>query len=76
MMRIHVRPILTQGRYIPLFASAVYDQNARLVEQGLTPINLKSAIIGSLAAAALATKLIRISRERHDRLFYDVFVVL
>ncbi|KAF8234840.1 alpha/beta-hydrolase [Tricholoma matsutake] len=35
------------GRYLPLFASAVYDQNAKLVEQGLTPINLKSALIGN-----------------------------
>ncbi|KAG6900567.1 hypothetical protein C0993_008721 [Termitomyces sp. T159_Od127] len=35
------------GRYIPLFASEVYDQNARLVEAGLTPINLTSAIIGN-----------------------------
>jgi carboxypeptidase C (cathepsin A) len=35
------------GRYIPLFASAVYDQNAKLEAAGLTPINLKSAIIGN-----------------------------
>ncbi|KAF9467031.1 serine carboxypeptidase [Collybia nuda] len=35
------------GRYIPLFASAVYDQNAKLIEAGLTPINLKSAMIGN-----------------------------
>jgi hypothetical protein len=35
-----------QGRYIPLFASAVYDQNAVLVRKSLTPINLTSAIIG------------------------------
>ncbi|KAG6834708.1 hypothetical protein H0H93_007887 [Arthromyces matolae] len=35
------------GRYIPLFASAVYDQNARLIEAGITPINLTSAIIGN-----------------------------
>jgi len=35
------------GRYIPLFASAVYDQNALLVGKGLTPINLTSAIIGN-----------------------------
>ncbi|KAG6909081.1 hypothetical protein DXG01_002062 [Tephrocybe rancida] len=34
------------GRYIPLFAAEVYDQNARLVDAGLTPINLASAIIG------------------------------
>ncbi|THH16795.1 hypothetical protein EW146_g3910 [Bondarzewia mesenterica] len=33
------------GRYVPLFASQVYDQNAQLVAAGLTPINLTSAII-------------------------------
>lgn len=36
-----------QGRYIPLFASAVYDQNEELVKAGLTPINLDSIMIGS-----------------------------
>ncbi|ESK93491.1 hypothetical protein Moror_1683 [Moniliophthora roreri MCA 2997] len=35
------------GRYIPLFASAVYDQNTALIEAGLTPINLASAMIGN-----------------------------
>ncbi|KAI0056758.1 alpha/beta-hydrolase [Artomyces pyxidatus] len=35
------------GRYIPLFASAVYDQNAQLLARGLTPINLTSAMIGN-----------------------------
>ncbi|EIN13164.1 serine carboxypeptidase [Punctularia strigosozonata HHB-11173 SS5] len=35
------------GRYIPVFASAVYDQNALLVEAGLTPINLTSIMIGN-----------------------------
>jgi hypothetical protein len=35
-----------QGRYVPLFASQVYDQNAKLIDAGLTPINLVSAIIG------------------------------
>ncbi|KAF5376948.1 hypothetical protein D9615_007272 [Tricholomella constricta] len=35
------------GRYIPLFASEVYDQNARLIQAGLTPINLTSIIIGN-----------------------------
>ncbi|KAI0048899.1 alpha/beta-hydrolase [Auriscalpium vulgare] len=35
------------GRYIPLFASALYDQNALLVANGLTPINLTSAMIGN-----------------------------
>ncbi|THU81285.1 serine carboxypeptidase [Dendrothele bispora CBS 962.96] len=35
------------GRYVPLFASQVYDQNARMVEAGLTPINLTSVMIGN-----------------------------
>ncbi|KAJ7288105.1 Alpha/Beta hydrolase protein [Mycena rebaudengoi] len=35
------------GRYIPLFAAAVYDQNPRLVEAGLPPINLTSIIIAN-----------------------------
>ncbi|KAF9031300.1 serine carboxypeptidase [Panaeolus papilionaceus] len=35
------------GRYIPLFASAVYDNNAILKAQGLEPINLKSIMIGN-----------------------------
>ncbi|KAL1692251.1 Alpha/Beta hydrolase protein [Schizophyllum commune] len=35
------------GRYLPLYASAVYDQNAALVQAGLTPINLSSVLIGN-----------------------------
>ncbi|KAI0778827.1 serine carboxypeptidase [Trametes elegans] len=35
------------GRYIPVFASAVYDQNAGLVDAGLNPINLSSIMIGN-----------------------------
>ncbi|KAH9487388.1 Carboxypeptidase Y-like protein A [Psilocybe cubensis] len=35
------------GRYLPLFASAVYDQNTKLIEAGLTPINLQSVMIGN-----------------------------
>ncbi|KXN82159.1 Carboxypeptidase Y [Leucoagaricus sp. SymC.cos] len=35
------------GRYIPLFGSAVYDQNARRVEAGLAPLNLTSVMIGN-----------------------------
>ncbi|OJT03086.1 Carboxypeptidase Y -like protein [Trametes pubescens] len=35
------------GRYIPVFASTVYDQNARLIDAGLTPINLTSIMIGN-----------------------------
>ncbi|KAL0949670.1 hypothetical protein HGRIS_009708 [Hohenbuehelia grisea] len=35
------------GRYLPVFAAEVYDQNARLIQQGLTPINLTSVMIGN-----------------------------
>ena len=35
-----------QGRYIPVFAAALYDKNAELIEAGLTPINLTSVMIG------------------------------
>ncbi|KAF8190071.1 serine carboxypeptidase [Pholiota molesta] len=35
------------GRYLPLFASAVYDQNTRLIAAGMTPINLQSVMIGN-----------------------------
>ncbi|KAG7446141.1 serine carboxypeptidase [Guyanagaster necrorhizus] len=35
------------GRYLPLFASAVYDQNAYLIDAGLTPVNLSSIMIGN-----------------------------
>ncbi|KAH0831837.1 serine carboxypeptidase [Lanmaoa asiatica] len=35
------------GRYIPVFAAEVYDQNAKLVAAGLTPINLQSVMIGN-----------------------------
>ncbi|CCM02038.1 uncharacterized protein FIBRA_04114 [Fibroporia radiculosa] len=35
------------GRYIPVFASAVYDQNTKLIEAGMTPINLTSIMIGN-----------------------------
>ena len=37
-----------QGRYIPVFAAEVYDQNAKLVAAGLTPVNLQSVMIGML----------------------------
>lgn len=38
--------IAKQGRYIPLFAAAVYDQNAFLAGNGYDTVNLTSAIIG------------------------------
>ena len=41
------RALLVKGRYIPVFAAEVYDQNAKLVEAGMTPINLTSVMIGN-----------------------------
>lgn len=35
------------GRYLPVFASAIADQNIWLVSRGLEPINLKSVMIGN-----------------------------
>ncbi|KAF8217517.1 serine carboxypeptidase [Mycena galopus ATCC 62051] len=35
------------GRYLPVFAAAVYDQNPRLVKAGIPPINLTSIMIGN-----------------------------
>lgn len=42
--------VFYQGRYIPVFAAAVYDQNAKLAEAGLTPINLSSVMIGRISS--------------------------
>ncbi|KAI0779113.1 serine carboxypeptidase [Irpex lacteus] len=35
------------GRYIPAYASYVYDQNAKLIAAGATPVNLTSIMIGN-----------------------------
>lgn len=35
------------GRYLPVFASAVHDNNAKLVAKKKTPVNLKSVMIGN-----------------------------
>ncbi|KAI0666416.1 serine carboxypeptidase [Trametes maxima] len=35
------------GRYIPVFASRIYDKNSELIEAGITPINLTSIMIGN-----------------------------
>ncbi|KAJ7487366.1 Alpha/Beta hydrolase protein [Mycena galericulata] len=35
------------GRYVPVFAAAVYDQNPLLVKAGIKPINITSIIIGN-----------------------------
>lgn len=36
-----------QGRYLPVFASEIYDQNQVAVAEGRTAINLKSVMIGN-----------------------------
>jgi cathepsin A (carboxypeptidase C) len=36
-----------QGRYLPLFASAVVDGNKALIKEKKTPINLQSVLIGN-----------------------------
>ncbi|KAJ6531658.1 serine carboxypeptidase [Mycena vulgaris] len=35
------------GRYVPVFAAEVYDQNTKLAAAGYTPINLTSVMIGN-----------------------------
>ncbi|OCH89475.1 serine carboxypeptidase [Obba rivulosa] len=35
------------GRYIPVFASEIFDQNAQLEASGLEPVNLTSVMIGN-----------------------------
>ncbi|KAJ7612594.1 serine carboxypeptidase [Roridomyces roridus] len=35
------------GRYVPVFAAEVYDQNAKLLTEGFAPINLESVMIGN-----------------------------
>ncbi|KAJ7207322.1 Alpha/Beta hydrolase protein [Mycena rebaudengoi] len=35
------------GRYLPVFAAEIYDQNSALITAGLPPINLTSVIIGN-----------------------------
>lgn len=44
---VNINQVHFQGRYLPLFASAVYDQNTQLIASGLTPVNLQSVMIGS-----------------------------
>jgi len=35
------------GRFIPVIASEIYDQNLRLVEAGMSPVNLSSIMLGN-----------------------------
>lgn len=36
-----------KGRYLPVYATAIYDQNTDLEEKGITPVNLNSVLIGN-----------------------------
>jgi len=47
-----------QGRYLPVFASAVYDSKALAIAQGHTPVNLKSVMIGNGATSFFACAII------------------
>ncbi|KAJ7118927.1 Alpha/Beta hydrolase protein [Mycena epipterygia] len=44
---LHIAGESYGGRYVPLFAAQVYDQNRRLEQLGMTPVNLISALIGN-----------------------------
>lgn len=35
-----------QGHYLPIFAAEIYDQNPKLVEMGMAPVNLTSIVLG------------------------------
>lgn len=48
------------GRYLPVFASAVYDHNAKIVAEGRTPINLKSVMIGNGGTSLCMSGLVRL----------------
>ena len=39
-----------QGRFLPVFGTAIYDSNSLAVAKGLDPINLTSIILGKLMA--------------------------
>lgn len=49
-----------QGRYVPLFAAAVYDQNERLKSIGMQSLNLKSIMIGMYYSRGYSPILIHI----------------
>lgn len=54
---------------LPIYAAAIYDQNALLTAKGFEPINLKSVMIGELAffsfsSSLLLIKLIYAERKR------------
>ena len=48
--RFHLTGESYAGRYLPVYAAAVYDQNEYLIQKGLTPVNLQSVMIGGSGA--------------------------
>ncbi|KAJ7105911.1 serine carboxypeptidase [Mycena epipterygia] len=64
------------GRYLPVFAAAVYDQNPRLVKAGLLPINLTSVMIGMYPSAPLRSSLTSPHRKRDDGRAYFVALMV
>ena len=56
-----------KGRYLPIFASEVYDQNTQLVKEGRTPINLKSVMIGNGGTSVCTSSVYGILRILTDR---------
>ncbi|KAJ7144934.1 serine carboxypeptidase, partial [Mycena crocata] len=44
---LHIAGESYGGRYVPLFAAEVYDQNPRLEQLEMTPVNLTSVLIGN-----------------------------
>lgn len=61
--------IPSKGRYIPVFAATIYDKNAQLVGAGLTPINLTSIMIGSLAHAACEDTAANLAAAYRERVY-------
>lgn len=61
-----------QGRYLPVFAAEIYDQNAKLAAAGLTPVNLQSVMIGMSKFHHEYDRLMLVVRKRHHGfLLYD-----
>ena len=44
--------VVWQGRYVPMYAAAVFDRNAELVEAGIAPINLTSIMLGTSVSSS------------------------
>ncbi|KAG2753186.1 alpha/beta-hydrolase [Suillus brevipes Sb2] len=68
------------GRYIPVFAVEIYDQNAMLTAAGITPINLQSIMIGNgqtdfyTMLAACAEHLVRESRYFYVLIDVNIYI--